>query len=136
MVPALFEVLPALPLTPSGKIDRARLPEPASGGASSADYLAPRNAVERKMAEIWAETLGVDRIGIADNFFHSGGHSLLAAQVMSRVRREWEIELPMRALFECPTVAGLADRLQTMLWVSGSQRPRSAGGRDREHGQL
>jgi acyl carrier protein len=119
MVPALFETLERLPLTPTGKVDRAALPELADDTLEDT-YVAPRNELEARLATIWADSLGLERVGTQDNFFAVGGHSLLAAQVISRVRREWGVELPMRTLFEGPTIAAFADRLQTALWLAGS----------------
>lgn len=106
MVPAAFVLIEALPLTPSGKINRRALPaldqsEPAH------EYHAPRNATEEKLTELWATVLRRDRIGITDNFFELGGHSLLATQLISRIRSAFGVELPLRSLFESPTVADL-----------------------------
>ncbi|HET7230272.1 MAG TPA: amino acid adenylation domain-containing protein, partial [Longimicrobium sp.] len=108
MVPTAWTTLQALPLTPSGKVDRRSLPEPATPLAGEG-HVAPRNAAERMVADAWAAVLGVHP-GAHDNFFDLGGHSLRATQVMSRIRRAFGIELPLRALFEAPTVAGLAER--------------------------
>jgi acyl carrier protein len=109
MVPSAFMLLHSLPLTPSGKIDRHALPAPdqlcPSGGST---FVAPRTPVEGVLAGIRAEVLGLEQVGAYDNFFEIGGHSLTATQVISRVRRAFDIELPLRRLFETPTVAGLA----------------------------
>jgi len=108
MVPQSFVLLAELPLTPSGKVDRRALPEPeAARPELEASFVAPRNAVEEVVAGIWGEVLRVGRVGVYDNFFELGGHSLLATQVISRVRRALRVELPLRTLFEDPTVAGL-----------------------------
>src|SRR5881227_1345222 len=108
MVPQAVIVLPKLPLTANGKIDRQALPEPEQAQAKI--YIAPRTATEEKIAEIWAEVLRRDKsqISVDDNFFDLGGHSLLATQVISRVRRILNLELPLRTLFESPSVARLA----------------------------
>ncbi len=103
MVPATFVLLDAFPLTPNGKIDRKALPAPAA--AATAQYVPPRNDVETIIANLWAETLKLDRVGIHDNFFELGGHSLLATQLVTRLRQTLRIELPLRALFDSPTVA-------------------------------
>jgi len=113
MVPAAFVVLDALPLTAHGKVDRAALPAPDSARPVLPEaYTAPRTPLEESLAQIWADLLGLERVGVDDNFFELGGHSLLATQVISRLRDRLGIELPVRALFEEPTVAGLAGRLQ------------------------
>ncbi|MFZ4851340.1 MAG: condensation domain-containing protein, partial [Caldilinea sp.] len=112
--PGAFVWLEALPLTPNGKVDRRRLPAPESA-APAESYLAPRTASERSLAEIWQQVLGIGQVGVQDNFFGLGGHSLLATQVISRIRQQLSVELPLRALFEAPTVEGLAaevDRVQ------------------------
>ncbi|HVR95631.1 MAG TPA: amino acid adenylation domain-containing protein, partial [Thermoanaerobaculia bacterium] len=111
MVPSAFVLLDELPLTPHGKVDRAALPVPEAPRAEAA-YRAPRNPIETELAEVWAELLGAERVGVLDNFFDLGGHSLLATQVISRVRDRFGVELPVRALFEEPTVAGLAARVR------------------------
>ncbi|MBV9927472.1 MAG: AMP-binding protein, partial [Acidobacteria bacterium] len=109
MIPSWVCVLEALPLTPNGKIDRRALPEPTSAAeAGAAEYVAPRDETETRIAAVWAEVLGVERVGVNDNFFDLGGHSLLATQVVARLRREFNITLPLRSLFESPDVAGLA----------------------------
>jgi len=109
MIPAELIVLPAIPRTASGKVDRSRLPEPTGAEAGRADqYVAPRTPVEEELAEIWADVLSVERVGIHDDFFALGGHSLLGTQLISRVRKAYPIDLPLRRLFETPTVAGLA----------------------------
>ncbi|MCU0507750.1 MAG: amino acid adenylation domain-containing protein [Anaerolineae bacterium] len=117
MVPSAFVFLDAMPLTPNAKIDRASLQRatlPAPDAGEDA-YVAPRTPTEEVLAGIWASLLGTARVGIEDNFFELGGHSLSATQLVSRVRNALDVELPLRALFETPTVAGLAatvDRLR------------------------
>ncbi|XXX72653.1 amino acid adenylation domain-containing protein [Sorangium sp. So ce134] len=118
MVPSAFVVLESLPLTPSGKVDRRSLPEP--DGALGNEHVAPRTAGEERLAGIWREVLRAERVGVTDNFFELGGHSLLATQVVSRIRRELGVEVPLRALFEAPTVELLAARL-------GSEGARASG---------
>jgi non-ribosomal peptide synthetase component F len=109
MMPAVFVLLDALPLTANGKIDRRALPTP-NGQRPELDeaFVASHTATEELLAQIWGQVLGVERVGIYDNFFHLGGHSLLATQVVSRIRETFQVEMPLRCMFEAPTVAGLA----------------------------
>ena len=116
MIPSAFVALEQLPLTPNGKIDRAALP--AAGQASAAckaDFVAPRTPVEQTLAEIWAEVLGLERVGVNDHFFRLGGHSLLATVLVSRVRDAFKIDLPVVSLFKAPTVSGLAGVIEQSL---------------------
>ncbi len=103
MVPAQLVVLAAMPLGPTGKIDRKALPDVEADPAL--DHVAPRDATEELLAGIWSEVLGVERVGVHDDFFALGGHSLLATQLVSRVRHAFGVEVPVRALFEAPTLA-------------------------------
>ena len=108
MLPSAYVELDALPLSPNGKVDRKLLPAPDGARPELEQaFVAPRNEVEQTLANIWAEVLRLDQIGINDNFFDLGGHSLLATQVISRVQVAFNVELPLRAIFENPTVAGL-----------------------------
>jgi acyl carrier protein len=105
MIPEAFVTVAALPLTPSGKVNRRALSAlDQNEGAPTHQYAAPRTPLEEKLAEIWATVLRRERVGISDNFFELGGHSLLATQLISRVRSAFKIELPLRYLFECPTI--------------------------------
>ncbi len=108
MVPSVFMALDAMPLTALGKVERKALPAPEGAAASEAEYVAPRTATEEMLAGIWGDLLSVKRVGVADNFFELGGHSLLATQLMSRVREAFSVEVPLRELFEQPTLGGLA----------------------------
>ena len=120
MVPSAFVVLDTVTLTANGKIDRRALPAPpADRPELTGAFVEPNGAAEALMADIWKDLLGVARVGASDNFFHLGGHSLVATQLVSRIRRTFETPLPLRAVFEAPTVAGLVDALA-----------RAAGGRD------
>jgi amino acid adenylation domain-containing protein len=116
MVPSAFVFLDALPLTTNGKVDRGALPAFELSRADLEETLvAPRTPTELELADIWIQVLEVDTVGIHDNFFDLGGHSLLATQVMSRVREAFRLELPLRRLFEHPTVAGLAVQIAQAL---------------------
>ncbi|MGC2777759.1 MAG: amino acid adenylation domain-containing protein [Bradyrhizobium sp.] len=117
MVPSSFVVMDALPLTPNGKLDRRSLPAPGPR-TSSRIYVAPRTPTEEALAAIWCEVLKLDRIGIDDNFFELGGHSLLAMRMMARLRDALDVETPLRVLFEAPTLAKLADWIDTVRWVA------------------
>jgi acyl carrier protein len=110
MVPATFVLLDAFPLTPNGKIDRKALPAPTVTAVT--EYAPPRSDVETVIANLWAEILKLDRVGINDDFFELGGHSLLATQLVTRLRQTLRVELPLRALFDAPTVAALALTVQ------------------------
>jgi amino acid adenylation domain-containing protein len=107
MVLSAVIILDALPLTANGKVDRRRLPAPIFE-APGAAYVAPRDPVEDVLAGLWHAVLGVERVGVHDNFFDLGGHSLLATRLISRVRAMFQMEVPLHRLFEAPTVAGLA----------------------------
>jgi amino acid adenylation domain-containing protein len=112
MVPAFFVPLEEIPLTPNGKIDLRALPSPETAGSDLADaFVAPRTETEKKLAAIWSELLGREQIGIYDNFFALGGHSILATQVLSRVRDTFQVRLSLRNFFDKPTVAALAELL-------------------------
>jgi amino acid adenylation domain-containing protein len=108
MLPWAFVALPALPLTANGKVDRRALPAPERQGAPGAAHVAPRTAVEEVLAGLWGEVLELDRVGVHDDFFALGGHSLLATRIVSRVAGTFQVEVPLRRLFEKPTVAELA----------------------------
>lgn len=109
MVPDILIPLDSLPLTTNGKIDRARLSEPAkTKGATDNSFVAPRTELEQELADLWVELLKVERVGIHDNFFDLGGHSLLATRLIFQLREHFNVDLPLRALFEAPTIAGLA----------------------------
>ncbi len=108
MVPAAFVLLPELPLGASGKLDRTALPAPEWGGCATAGYVAPRTGTEQLVADIWAHVLGVERVGVEDNFFALGGDSILSIRVTSRLRAAFDVELSPRALFTHSTVGQLA----------------------------
>jgi acyl-coenzyme A synthetase/AMP-(fatty) acid ligase/acyl carrier protein len=116
MVPSAFVALDSLPLTASGKVDRLALPDPEGAEArSAAAYVAPRTPVEESVAAIWADVLGLERVGVEEDFFALGGHSLLATQIVAQVRSDFSIELPLHALFTSPTVALLSQQVVELL---------------------
>ena len=112
MIPSWFVFLDALPLTPNGKIDRNALPPP-DGERPLLDqgFVEPRTEIEELVAQVWREVLKLEKIGVYDNFFELGGHSLLATRVVARLRSNFNVDLPLRKLFELPTVAGLAEHI-------------------------
>jgi amino acid adenylation domain-containing protein len=138
MVPAAWVTLTALPLNPNGKLDRKALPAPdLSQLAQLPDYVAPRNQTEETLARLWSEILGVERVGIHDDFFELGGHSLLVTQLTSRSRKVFGIDIPLRRVFQSPTVAQLAEYVQNALWTSqASTAPLAALGANRQEGEL
>jgi amino acid adenylation domain-containing protein len=116
MIPSAFVSMERLPLTPNKKIDRRALPEPLqTESASNTGYASPTTTVERKLSNIWAGVLKLERVGLHDNFFELGGHSLLAIRLIARVREEFDIELRLREFFESPTVAQVACQVERLL---------------------
>src|SRR5688572_27659711 len=116
MVPSVWIRLEQIPLTPNGKIDRAALPLPEAARPESAlSFEPPRTQTEEIIAGLWQRVLGMERIGRNDNFFGLGGYSLLATRIVSRIRESFKVELPVRYLFEWPTLADLAERVEEML---------------------
>jgi len=113
MIPSAFVLLKSLPLTANGKVDRQALPECPTD--SDQAFVAPQTAIETVLAGIWTELLGVQQIGVNDNFFELGGHSLLMTQLVVRVRDTFQIDLPLGSLFEAPTIAGLAERIEKII---------------------
>jgi amino acid adenylation domain-containing protein len=124
MLPSVFVLLDEMTLTPQGKVDRNALPAPDQQRQERKEINpTPRDAIEAALTEIWAQVLGLERVGIHDNFFESGGHSLLATQVISRLHKVLQVELPIRAIFEMPTVADLAAKIKNMLKGGPGQPP-------------
>jgi amino acid adenylation domain-containing protein len=116
MVPQAFVLLDKLPLMPNGKVDRRALPAPEELESAQAEgFTAPRTPAEEMVTGIWAEVLGVERVGVRDNFFELGGHSLLGTQIISRVREAFRVEVALRHLFESPTVAEFASCIEAAL---------------------
>ncbi|HWF18044.1 MAG TPA: amino acid adenylation domain-containing protein, partial [Verrucomicrobiae bacterium] len=120
MAPSAFVFLEALPLTPSGKVNRLALPAPDQNRPQlGGEFVAAANETEARLAGIWSEVLNVKEVGTQDNFFDLGGNSLSAAQVISRVREAFKVELPVSCLFEAPTIASLAEGISTRRWSEG-----------------
>jgi amino acid adenylation domain-containing protein len=111
MIPSCFVALERLPLTPNGKIDRKALPEPEGRLETGTPYTAPGTPTEERLVLIWEQVLGLERVGIDDNFFDLGGHSLKVIALVSRIRQEFNAEVPIRQVFQSPTVRGLADQI-------------------------
>jgi aryl carrier-like protein len=129
MMPTHFVRLDRMPLTTNGKIDRAALPEPTAENIQSAeDFVAPVTATEKKLAALWCDLLKIDSIGRNDNFFGLGGHSLLVMRAVSRMRESFGVDVQLRNLFERPTVAGLAEVIDGMVWAVESMAPRISEG--------
>lgn len=128
MVPAQIIALEQWPLTPNGKVDRKALPSPDQ--KVGVEYVAPRNDTEQRLAQIWSEVLGVEKVGVHDNFFDLGGHSLLAARVVSKFRNEFSVDVPLRSLFELHTITEIAQYLNTLQWAaeSAKQAPTESDG--------
>ncbi len=116
MVPAAFVFLPALPLTANGKVDRQALPRPGNEPpAERRGYVAPSTEVEKVLAAICGDALGVEKLGIHDDFFELGGDSLMAVRAIFRIRKAVGVELPVRSFFDAPTLAGLAALVEELL---------------------
>ena len=122
MIPARFVTVPALPLNANGKLDRQALAKlDGLELPSGTEFVAPRNPLEQKLAAIWQEVLRVDQVGVFDNFFDLGGHSLLATQVVSRLQQAVGSQVPLKMFFAAPTVAGLAEQIDLILWSATSK---------------
>ncbi|MEE8583709.1 MAG: amino acid adenylation domain-containing protein [Acidobacteriota bacterium] len=123
MVPSAFVKLESLPLTPNGKVDRRALPDPQPGRSESKEFVAPRNPVEERLASIWSELLGGAPVGVKDDFFEAGGHSLMAFQVTSRLREEFGVAVPLETFFKAPTIAALAVNIERSSGDAGPLTP-------------
>jgi acyl carrier protein len=111
MIPAAFVSLDRLPLTPNGKVDRRALPAPDPAAGRTREYLPPSSAIEESLAAACAELLGLERVGMRDNFFDLGGHSLLATRLVTRLRDQYGLEVPLQMVFEAADLLDLANRL-------------------------
>ena len=119
MVPSGLMVLSQLPLTPNGKVDRKALPVPDVTSSVSTEYVAPETETQKALAEIWQEVLGIEKVGIHDNFFFDlGGHSLKATQVISRIRQAFDIECPLNKIFESSTVESIGKYIDVCIWTA------------------
>ncbi len=123
MVPSVLMTLDALPRTAGDKVDRRALPEPPAERAERSEFVAPRTPTEELVAEMWAQVLGVERIGALDNFFDLGGQSLLATQVISRLRQEIDLEVPLRTMFEASTLERFSLALEDLLLQAAGDEP-------------
>jgi len=133
MLPAAFVVLDSVPLTANGKVDHKALPSPQETVVETRKAVAPTTSLEASLEELWTQLLGRKQMGIHDNFFELGGHSLLATQLVSRIRDRFQVELPLRSVFETPTIAELAQKITDS--SSLINRPESLSGQ-REEVQL
>lgn len=128
MIPTRFVQVESFPLTRNGKIDRVRLQALEEAGMDTGiAYVEPGSETERRLAAVWQEVLGVERVGTGDDFFALGGHSLLVTRVISRVREIFKLELPINSMFEDPTLAGFAERIDTLLWSRTSVQTSASG---------
>jgi amino acid adenylation domain-containing protein len=126
MIPAAFVTLEKMPLTPNGKVDRRALPAPDTRrSVEDKPFIAPRTATEEVLADIWRGVLGLEQIGIEDNFFESGGHSLMATQVLSRVREAFQVELPLKRFFATPVISDQAEAIEAAMMEEIANMPDS-----------
>nr|QCE43602.1 nonribosomal peptide synthetase subunit 1 [Cystobacter sp. SBCb004]QCE43606.1 nonribosomal peptide synthetase subunit 1 [Expression vector pArg23-V1]QCE43610.1 nonribosomal peptide synthetase subunit 1 [Expression vector pArg235-V1]QCE43615.1 nonribosomal peptide synthetase subunit 1 [Expression vector pArg2345-V2]QCE43621.1 nonribosomal peptide synthetase subunit 1 [Expression vector pArg2345-V1]QCE43627.1 nonribosomal peptide synthetase subunit 1 [Expression vector pArg2345-V1-BsaI]UEN69 len=123
MVPARLVLLDSMPHTPNGKVDRSRLPDVGRNAVSS-EFVEPRNENERKLCQMWQELLGLERVGVRDDFFALGGHSLLATQLITRINKQFECNLSLRALFDFPTIEQLVREIERSRTLQGPAMPK------------
>ncbi len=118
MIPANLVVLDKFPFTTSGKIDTQALPDPSDRDAGPGEaYVAPASDTEKKMAAIWSRLLNIEKVGVSDNFFEIGGHSLLIARLTPRIKDEFHVDLPFRQFFETPTIEALSKVVEALLYL-------------------
>ena len=137
MIPSAFVLMDKLPLTPNGKVDRHALPAVSHDDTRPTvhELVGPQTETEKALAAIWIELLKVENIGVNDDFFDLGGHSLLAMKAVSRIRDVFDVDLPLGNLVERPTVAGLAEAIDALSWLSKAEAPVLLA-RDREEVEL
>ncbi|WP_438010574.1 amino acid adenylation domain-containing protein [Sorangium sp. So ce321] len=133
LLPTTIAVLDQFPLLPSGKVDRAALAQALGslddgGEGGAAKHVSPATELQRRILEVWRELFGTSQIGIDDNFFALGGHSMLAVQFVNKMYKEYGIDISVSLLFEVPTIAGLSEAVETALWAAGSQRSEASDG--------
>jgi acyl carrier protein len=122
MLPSRFVELEIMPVTSSGKIDRKRLPDPEGMDLRNGrEYIAPRNAIEEKLVRLWQSILGKEKIGVQDNFFESGGHSLKAIRLINLVQKEFEVRIPLKDVYNEPTIESMATVLYASLWLKNNE---------------
>ena len=137
MLPTAYVPLERLPLTSSGKVNLRALPAPDSTRLEiGSSFVAPRTPTEEQIAELWKNVLKLERVGVYDNFFELGGHSLLATQLIARLRATFQVDLPIRHLFGAPTVAGVAEMIDTIRWVAQGAAVTAEGDEDLDEGEL
>lgn len=132
MIPNVLVTVKSWPLTPNGKIDRKALPAPET--VMQRKFVAPRDNTEQRLAEIWADVIGLTRVGIYDNFFEIGGNSLVAARAVAKLRQEFEIDIPLRTLFEMHTIADIAAYINATQWAMQSANQAVASEENRDEG--
>ncbi|GIP58449.1 non-ribosomal peptide synthetase [Paenibacillus woosongensis] len=123
MVPSYFIALEQMPLTPNGKIDKKALPNPETSHSAMASYVPPSSEAEERLVHIWEEELGLEQIGVHDNFFERGGHSLKATILIARINKEFGVDIPVRGIFQYPTIQGLAGLIQESAHKSFTEIP-------------
>jgi acyl carrier protein len=128
MAPSVIVPMDVLPVTHNGKIDRNALPDPESAATTDRGSVAPRNGTEERLAIIWKELLQVEQVGVYDDFFEKGGHSLLAMRAISAIQKEFSLEIPLRVLFESTTIADISAYLEVMQYMQLNSVRDGAGG--------
>ncbi|MCP4160605.1 MAG: hypothetical protein GY760_11075, partial [Deltaproteobacteria bacterium] len=136
MIPTFFIQMVNFPLTLNGKIDRKALPEPDRSVCTGQEYVAPENEVQETLVEIWQEVLGVKRVGILDDFFDLGGHSLKLTSIVSRINSYFEMNITMMDIFKSPTIASLSLEINAFLWTTNREQETNRDNSKREIGEI